>query len=55
MSERDLEQRQARAMLYAIAVLHLLCLGLMKEPAPTYAGSLYAQHAVAGASSTHRS
>jgi hypothetical protein len=47
MSERDLEKRQARAMLYAIALLHLLCLGLLQESgAPAYAASQYARQAV---------
>jgi hypothetical protein len=54
MSERDLEKRQAKAMLYAITVLHLLCLGLLKEPPPVYAESQYAQQVVAEASSLPR-
>jgi hypothetical protein len=33
-------------MLYAIALLHLLCLGLMKESPSVQGGSQYARRAV---------
>ena len=46
MSAKQKEKRQVRALLYAIALLHLLCLGLMKEPPRLHGGSLYAKRAV---------
>jgi hypothetical protein len=46
MSAKEQEKRQARAMLYAIALLHLLCLGLMKESPSVLGGSQYAMRAV---------
>jgi hypothetical protein len=33
-------------MLYAIALLHLLCLGLLKESPSVHGGSQYARRAV---------
>jgi hypothetical protein len=46
MSEQD--KRHSRALLYAIALLHLLCFGLVSKeaPGPTQGGSLCAMHAV---------
>ena len=46
MSAKEQEKRQARAMLYAIALLHLLCLCLMKESPSVHGGSQYAMRAV---------
>ncbi len=46
MSAKEKEKRQVRALLYAIALLHLLCLGLMKESPSVHGGSQYAIRAV---------
>ena len=46
MSAKQKEKRQVRALLYAIALLHLLCLGLMKESPSVHGGSLYAKRTV---------
>ena len=33
-TEEEQLKRQGRALLYAIALLHLLCMGLLKQPPP---------------------
>jgi hypothetical protein len=55
MSQQDQDNRHARALLYAIAVLQLLCFGLVHEPTPKFGASQYAGRAVSTASSLHRS
>jgi len=47
-AEEEQLKRQGLVLLYAIAILHLLCLGLMKQspPAPAHAASRYAMAAV---------
>jgi hypothetical protein len=47
-TEEEQLKRQSRALLYAIALLHLLCMGLLKQPppAPAHAASRYAMAAV---------
>ena len=48
-AEEEQLKRQGRVLLYAIALLHLLCLSLLKQPppAPAHAASRYAMAAVA--------
>jgi hypothetical protein len=45
MSEHDRLQQQCRVWLYVIALLHLVCLGLIHRPLPgdRHAGSPYAE------------
>jgi hypothetical protein len=50
------DQPQARALLYALTVLHLLCLGLVRPPtAPAHPDSQFAHHAIVSDISLHRS
>ena len=52
MSDEQILHRKTRLWLYMIALLHLVCLGLLhRAPAPeaTHAGSRYAQAAVSSA------
>ena len=50
MSEHEQLRRQSRALLYAMALLHLLCLGLLNNPVPdtTPMDSQYAVRVVPG-------
>jgi hypothetical protein len=56
MSEEARLHRKTRMLLYVIALLHLVCLGLMHRsaPKPTYAASQFAMRSVAsdGSSAT---
>jgi hypothetical protein len=47
-AEEEQLKRQGRVLLYAIALVHLLCLSLLKQPpqAPAHAASRYAMAAV---------
>jgi hypothetical protein len=47
-AEEEQLKRQGRVLLYAIALLHLLCLSLLKQspPPPAHASSRYAMAAV---------
>jgi hypothetical protein len=49
-SEEEQLKRHGRALLYAMALVHLLYLGLLKQPppAPMHAESQYAIRAVSG-------
>ena len=51
MSEEALLHRKTRLWLYVIALLHLVCLGLLhrQQPLATHAGSHYALAAPAAA------
>jgi len=53
MSDEQILRRKTRLWLYMIALLHLVCLGLLHQPAApeaTHAGSRYAQAAVSAPS-----